>query len=60
MNIQKIQREQIQRQLEIAGVIVDSLGAGCLRLRGHHSSLVLTADLLNLRVGEIRKLTGGL
>ncbi|NMM19127.1 MAG: hypothetical protein HHJ15_04070 [Rhodoferax sp.] len=50
----KIRRDQIQ--LELAGVNIVSLGAGCIRLQGNHDSLVLTTDLLNLRVPEINRL----
>lgn len=52
----KIRRDQIQRQLELAGVNIVSLGAGCIRLLGNHDSLVLTNDLLNLRVNELNRL----
>lgn len=57
MNLdKKIQRDQIQRQLERAGVSVALLGGGCIRLKGNHDSLVLTTDLINLRVNEINRL----
>jgi hypothetical protein len=52
-------RDQVQRRLEQAGVVILALGAGCLRLQGSHGSLVLTSDLLHLRTNEINKLMGG-
>ena len=52
-------RDHIHRQLEQAGVKVAELGGGAIRLQGHHESLVLTSDLLNLRVNEINRLVGG-
>jgi hypothetical protein len=51
-------RAMIRAELEAAGVDINELGSGVMKIYGAHGSQVMTNDLLNLRRQEIDRLCG--
>lgn len=57
MKAKQLQRERIRAELERAGVDIQTLPGGALRLRGAFSNVILTSDLNALSAREIGRLT---
>ena len=57
MTAKELLRERIGAELARAGVDVEPLQGGALRLRGAFGNLILISDLANLSAHEIKRLT---
>jgi hypothetical protein len=57
MTAKELQRARIRAELEKAGVDIETLPGGALRLRGAFGNVILAIDLAGLTASEIKRLT---
>ena len=58
MTQKELQRARIRAELERAGVDIENLPGGAMRLRGAFGNVILIHDLTTLTTTEIKRLTG--
>lgn len=58
MTQKELQRARIRAELERAGVDIENLRGGAMRLRGAFGNVILIHDLTTLTTTEIKRLTG--
>lgn len=56
MTAKQLQRERIKAELERAGVDIETLPGGALRLRGAYGNVILVSDIASLSAAEIKRL----
>ena len=57
MTARELQRERIKTELARAGVDIETLPGGALRLRGAFGNCILIHDLTSLSASELKRLT---
>jgi hypothetical protein len=57
MTAKELQRARTRAELESAGVDIERLPGGALRLRGAFGNVILVHDLATLTASEIKRLT---
>jgi hypothetical protein len=60
MTAKELQRARIRAELEQAGVDIETLPGGAMRLRGAYDNVILLHDLTSLSASEIKRLTAGI